>query len=291
MISLFASCATRDNNEITMKDIRIFQNTSAWDLAQAVETERISEIEIVANKNPELLNYRDPIFGTTLLMWSVSMEKYRAALALLEAGADPNIRSNSGATALFKAISYSWIDTKAKQESRYVELLLKYGADPDLVYIGKKKEGVTDPIEKGTSPLMHAVSRSFAKTRALVEAGANINYKTQTNQSAATTALIMEKLDVAYYLIVEKKASVSEPFYFYEIGSDSINYKKKYYATDLLRNWIYELDSYEYRKKMAIVAELKRQGLDYRSTNIPESTLERIKILHPKNWEEYLERY
>lgn len=226
MVSLFASCATRDNHEITMKDIRIFQNTSAWDLAQAVETERILEIEIVANRNPELLNYRDPVFGTTLLMWSVSMEKYGAALALLEAGSDPNIRSNSGATALFKAISYSWIDTKAKQESRYVELLLKYGADPDLVYIGKKKEGVTAPIEKGTSPLMHAVSRSFAKTRTLVEAGANINYKTQTNQSAATTALIMEKLDVAYYLIVEKKASVSEPFHFYEIGSDSINYKK-----------------------------------------------------------------
>jgi hypothetical protein len=285
-----ASCTTPSDRQITINDIRVFENSPVWKLAGYVKEEDQPKIKAFGETHPELLNYKEPRFGTTLLMWAVSMEKYESVLALLQSGADPNIRSNSGATALFKAVSYSAIDNEQNEDAKYVRLLLKYAANPNIPYLGNKKEGVTDPIESGTSPLMHAVSRSLEKTKVLVEGGADINYKTETHQTAAIMALMMQKLDAAYYLIVEKKASVSDPFYFYEFGSDTIA-NKTYRPVDLLRNWIYDLDSEEYKTKMAIVEEFERQGQDYRSSYIPESTIRRIKKLFPDNWKDYLEKY
>ena len=252
---LMASCTTPNDEQITIKDIRIFENSPVWELADYVKEEDQSEITAFGKAHPQLLNYKEPRFGTTLLMWAVRMEKYESVLTLLQSGADPNLTSNSGATALFKAVSYSLIDNEQKEDAKYVRLLLKYGANPNIPYVGNNREGVTDPIDRGTSPLMHAVSRSLEKAKALVEGGGDINYKTETHQTAAISALMMEKLDAPYYLIVEKKAMVSDPFYFYEFGSDTIA-DKAYYPVDLLRNWIYDLDSEEYKRKMAIVEEL-----------------------------------
>lgn len=267
-------------------DVRIYQNTPAWDLALAVKGQKVNNIKQILNKKPDLVNYQDPKYDATLLLWSIGMEKYKSAETLLKCGADPNIvRKTNGQTPLFLAAGYSWIDRKAKKDPKYVKLLLRYGADPNKNYTGSSNSGT----EPGTSPLMKSIGCGIEKTRALVEAGADINYKTELGTTAAIIALYKDNFpEYAHYLVVEKKAKVSEPYYGIFSYSDP---KKLFYPVDLLRYWLFDLNSKEYKMKMEIVAEFARQGVNYWETKIHPSILEQIKKLYPDTWEEYIKKY
>lgn len=285
-----------DNSKYSIKNINIYRNTPAWDLALAVEDERTSAIEKITKNNPELLNYQEPKYGATLLLWAVGMEKYESAETLLKCGADPNIATTTGGeTPLFLAAGYSWIDSQYKKDPKYVQLLLSYGADPNKNYIGHAH----DVIETGTSPLMYSIGCGIEKTKALVEGGADINYKTKRGDTAAVSALmhvgpatISEEMQYAYYLIVEKKAKVNEPFYGPEnviMPGDDPN--EKFYPVDILRDWTPKLDSEGYKMKMEIVDEFTRQGVNYWDTKIPKDILSHIKKKYPDTWEEYIKKY
>lgn len=291
---LVISCNQKSKEELTVQDIEIFKKTIAWDLVQAVNENDVIKIQNVLKKNSELVNFQEPIFGTTPLMWAVSSEKYQSAKALLDNGADPNIISKTGTTALFRAVSFSWEDTQANEDPKFVKLLLGYDANPNINYCSPKIEGQTDPIECGTSPLMHSVFRGFEKVKLLVNAGANVNYKTETGKTASIEALLMKDVNTAYYLIVEKKSNITEPYYFYDIINDTIIDKEKpHYPVDLLLDWTFEINSSEYQKKKEIIAAFKNQGIDYesRKANISNLILRRIKKIYPTDWEEYIKKY
>lgn len=293
-VLLVIGCNQKSKEELTVQDIEIFRKTIAWDLVQAVSENDVIKIQNVLKENSELVNFQEPIFGTTPLMWAISSGKYQSAKALLDNGADPNIISKTGTTALFRAISFSWDDTQANEDSKFVKLLLGYKVDPNINYCSPKIDGQTDPIECGTSPLMYSVSRGFEKVKLLVNAGANVNYKTETGKTASIEALLMKDVNVAYYLIVEKKSNITEPYYFYDIINDTIIDKEKpHYPVDLLLDWTFEVGSSEYQKKKEIIAAFKNQGIDYesRKVNISNLILRRIKKIYPTDWEEYLQKY
>jgi len=310
-------------------DIKIFKDTDAWELAKAVEAQDVKKIEKIAKDNPELLNYQDPYYQVTLLMWAVGMEKYESAEALLERGADPNIIADGtelyetiaeealaneqlewftdapkpfqGATALYIASGYSWIDREAKKDPKFVTLLLEYEADPNICHTAGIK--YTDypgaqrflyGAEAGLSPLINSIGCGIEKTKALVDAGADINSKTESGNTAAIEALEVDGIpEYAYYLIVEKEAVVSEPYYtarYLSLASPNFDVKT-HYPVNLLRNWLPELDSEEYTMKMEIVDEFMREGVDYWETEIPNDVLQQIKKLHPDSWEYYIQNY
>jgi len=286
------SCTDKKDEKLTVKDIEIFKDTPAWALAKALEKSDLRKAKEMLSDNRDLANYQDPEFGTTLLMRAISTENYKAVEFLLQNGANPNIVAKIGTTALFRAVSHSWKDVTANTDPRFVKIMLEYGADPNINYCSPKIEGQTDPIECGTSPLMHATQRGFEKVKLLAETGAEIDYKNELGKTAAIKALLNEKADVAHYLIVEKKAKVNEPYYFYNLfDRTKINYEKPHYPIELLENWLFELGSEEHKLKMEIVEEFKRQGQDYWSMEKHPKTVERIKKIHPDNWQEYLEKY
>jgi hypothetical protein len=291
---LVISCNQKSKEELTIQNIEIFKKTIAWDLVQAVDENDISEIKSILNQNPKLVNFQDPIFGTTVLMWAVSSEKYDAAKALLDNGANPNIISKIRTTALFEAISFAWNDTKANEDPKFVKLLLDYKADPNINYCSPKIEGQTDPIECGTSPLMHSVSRGFEKVKLLANAGAKIDYKTKSGNTASYQALLMEDVNSAHFLIVEKNAKITEPVYSFSFNdADTIDITKPHYPVDLLLDWTFEINSSDYQKKKEIIATFKNQGIDYesRKANISNLILRRIKKMHPTDWEQYIKEY
>lgn len=286
-----ASCMVDGNKEMDIRDIRIFNNTAAWGLAQAVKNGDIHEISGIAKECPDILNYQESRYGFTVLMWGVKMEKYDGVKALLELGANPDVRSNNGKTALFLATEYSWLDNEAKKDPKYVDLLLLHNADPN---IGTAKPGIGSTTAEGTTPLMIASTRSFAKAESLVKGGADINSKTASKETAASMALLDglgESVDVAYYLIVKKGAIVNEPYYFFNILSDGINFDNPHYPIESLEDWLFELGSDQHKKKIAIVEEFKKQGQDYWTMKKHPKTIERIKKLYPNNWQEYLKKY
>lgn len=286
------SCRDVDNGEYMIHDVGIFKDTPVWELALAVQGQITSRIIKIVEENPLLINYKEPKYGSTLLLWAVGMEKYKSADALLKCGADPNISTYEGKTPLFIAAGFSWVDRVAKKDPKYVKLLLRYGADPNKYYTGIPGEKTF--IEVGTSPLMESIGCGIEKTKALVEAGADINYKTESGLTAAITALNMQGyFEYAHYLIVEKKANVTEPFCIYLPLKfiDPALLTKLFYPVDLLRDWVFDLDSKEYKIKMEVVDEFARQGVNYWSTKIPESKLEQIKKLYPNNWVEYSRKY
>ncbi len=275
-------------------DINIYKNTPVWELAMAVKNQNTKVIERIAKKDPSLLNYQESRYGATLLLWAVGIEKYKSAEVLLKCGADPNIASTTeGETPLFVASGYSWVDNDAKKDPKYVRLLLDYGADPNKNYIGSGKT----IIEPGTSPLMNSIGCGIEKTKALVEAEADINYKTKTGYTAAIKALgiggpnaTLEGMEYAHYLIVEKKAKVSEPRYRRETYGDE-DPEEKIFPVNILRDWVYDLDSEKYKIKMEIVEEFTRQGVNYWDAEINKYILEQIKKRYPDTWEEYIKKY
>lgn len=145
--------------------------------------------------------------------------------------------------------------------------------------------------ESWLSPLIYAADRGLEKTKLLVDAGADIDYKTETGKTAAIMALLMNNVYVAHYLIVEKKARVDEPYYYYDLNEKEIEYEKPHLPISLLEDWLVELDSKEHKLKMEIVEEFKRQGQDYWSIEKHPKTVERIQKIYPNNWEEYLRKY
>ncbi len=215
--ALLSSCnfdMLTGDGEYRITNIKIFKDTPVWELALAVKDEKTRIIEELAKENPDLLNYQEPKYGATLLLWAVGMEKYKSAEALLKCGADPNIASTvDGKTPLYLAAGFPWVDSFAKKDPKFVKLLLKYNADPNINYGG---DSINEP---GTSPLMNSIGCGIEKIKALVEAGADINYKTESGRTAAIEALrtgqnaTLEALEYAHYLIVEKKAKVSDSYF------------------------------------------------------------------------------
>lgn len=252
----FNSYGDSDKNYLK-NNILIFKDTPAWKLAVTVKIEDIESLSRIVKENPSLLNYQEPNYGVSILLWAVGVEKYKSAETLLKYGADPNIPTKLyGETPLFLASGVTWNrskysfygkDLKAINDPKYVNLLLRYSADPNKNYIG------TDNtiIEPGFSPLMNSIGNGIEKTKALVDAGADVNYKTPKGRTAAIESLIFPMdIEYAYYLIVTKKAKITEPC-------------QNFYPVDLLRKLKFKIDSKGYKLKLDIIDEFKQQGVNY----------------------------
>lgn len=114
----------------------------------------------------------------------------------------------------------------------------------------------------------------------LVDAGAKVDtvneYGSSPLEFAVDAADIYRRPEIVLYLI-NKGAGFQKVLY------KTIDGQNKY-ITDGMRDWHFELGSAEYKKKMQIVDFLKRNGMDYRSTKIPEEDLDNYS-------KAYLEKY
>ena len=291
---------TGGSSEIRIRDFKIWEETPVQDLALAVNKLDVKKIEKLAEEQPELIDYQESRYGATLLFWAVGMEKYEAAKTLLECGADPDIICTwEGGTALYRAAGYSFIDNQAKKDAKFVRLLLEYGANPNIGFVGNDHNNST---EIGTTPLIESIGCGIEKTRALVKAGADINYQTPSGITAAIRALWLaegartkvsteiEVMEYAYYLIVEKQARVTEPYSIIMKNTEPISIPT-YYPVTILRKWLPALYFEGHKKKMEIVDEFLRQGVDYWSAEIPKNILQQIQKIYPDTWQEYVKKY
>lgn len=269
-----------------------FKGTEAYLLSYAVKYQCVPLIKLLCKNNPDLMYVKDVKNEISLLHWAVGFRKYYSAKALLDCGMNPDFPGKFNETPLYTAAGFSYTGF-CDNDTKMIKLLLDYHADPSIsIIIDEETERTVASYDFGKTPLMNALGfgNNVPKLKLLVEQGhADINQKRKTGATVAVDALRMRNVDAAYYLIVQKKAVVNEtyiinPFLSWDIPTE-------HNPVDKLRYWIFELDSVEYRKKMEIVEEFKRQGVDYFSTEIPDDIIKQIKHLYPDTWEEYIKVY
>ncbi|TKG88239.1 ankyrin repeat domain-containing protein [Puteibacter caeruleilacunae] len=258
---IVTSCTFR-NRPLTGNDIELFKRTPVWELAKAVERQDVNSIKSFLNGHKDVdVNYQEPKLGFSLLIWAVYNNCYEASECLLNHGADPNLKSTySGTSAILWAADYL-------ETSKYLSLLLKYGADPNDVALKERSYRV------GT-PLVAAASNRLESVKLLVESGADIDYVFYNRENAIKAAMVSEKSEIVYYLLVDCHAKFYEP----------PKYANNKPFIRWLRTWTFPLDSEDYKVKMKIVDFLAKQGYDYWATEIPAPVLKH----YP---EEYCDKY
>lgn len=268
------------------------KNVSELDqLLSAIDHEDISAIQNIVQSNDTLLNYVDSDYLNTPLIRAIYHRKLKSVKSLLSLGANPNIRNNQGVTPQIVAI----IDSRnhlSRDDTKFLSELLNAGANPnDTCYWNGEKFSMLSPQ---SSMLMLALNYSQDKAQLLIDYGADINYMNSNNISAAIESLINNQLDIAEFIIVERHADITKPFYFQDLTNDSvIDYSDPHYAVELLLDMTYDLKSKEFQKKSTIIDEFIKQGINYQSykDSLDNRILYRIKKLYPNDWKEYLELY
>jgi len=114
----------------------------------------------------------------------------------------------------------------------------------------------------------------------LVDAGAKADtaneYGSRPLGFAVTAAGLYRRPGIVLYLI-NKGADFKKVLYMTSEGREK-------YITDDMRFWHFELGSPEYKIKMQIVDFLKKNGMDYKATEIPKEYFDNYS-------REYLEKY
>lgn len=256
-----------DNDNLLGNDIRLFNAVSGF--AAAVASEEIEKIERIVSQHPALVNYQEPRFGQTLLIWAIVNNRYNSAEKLLRLGADPNLQNNNGLSALMYAAE--WSVKEWNGDPKYLNLVLMYGGNPNAVANPKV------PPARLQTPLIAAVnSLSLENVKVIISAGADPDFA-ENCKSALATAFSLGQIDMVRYLMIERNVDVGSANCITLDGKDIT-------VATYLREMRYSLDSREHRVKMEIVEFLKAKGIDYFKEPIP-------KHLYKMHDPEYLKKY
>lgn len=267
IVSIFVLvfCSQKESDEKLLgSDIRLFRNV-AWSLAKAVDVEDTIRIKKILKRGKIDVDIREPKFGKTLLLWAVTQKKYYSAKALLEMGADPNLQDYSNSKSAIIEAAFN------DETSKFLKLVLKFGGDPN----NYADTTINNYLH---SPLIAASKVSIENVKLLIDAGAEVNYTVGGNVNALRAATISQKPYIVWYLLSKCKADFTKPMIKTVFTNENL------YITNLLRNWLFDLDSEEYKMKMRIVEYLRQNSMDYRVTEIPER-------FRNKFSKEYLEKY
>lgn len=254
MVFSFSKCTSskQEENNYLGNDVRLFENTPVWDVAQAIEKNDTAEVKsLLLSKSKDLVDYQEKKFGQSLLNWSVYSGYYPSVKVLAELGANPNLKSYDSTTAFIQAANHH-------ETLEYLKILLQNGGDVNSV-------ANIDAPQHLRTPLM-AAAKSLDNVKLLINAGADPNYVYSSNgmiQSALVYAFYSDNIDIIKYLIIDVGVNCRNATGF-TIDGDSL------YVNDELRLLPYPIGSLEYKKKMEIVDFLKKQGIDYWKTPIPK---------------------
>ncbi|MCB9310015.1 MAG: ankyrin repeat domain-containing protein [Lewinellaceae bacterium] len=275
-----------NKEDLTGDDYRLFQNTPAWDLAKAVQDEDEKMINEIVSKDPKLINYQDPKFGNTLLILTIMNQQIKPFKVLVADKADINIHNNyEGTSAVIEACSFKQYDIK------FAEILLQNGANANDIQTDK-----SEPNKVKSALMKASKTGKLDLVELLLKNGADINYQNEYGQSALSECVMVERYNVAIYLL-QKGADNERPIFYrpdYSIPvekQDPNDKGKPMYLVDVLREDFFDFNTDEYKYKMQIVDFLKSKGIDYRSTPIPDYIKKKAQEEYLNNWKEYLEKY
>ena len=127
--------------------------------------------------------------GWTLLMYSMSGGNTRGFQRLLERGADPNLHTDTGDSAVHFAAHRLTPD--------FLVIVLAHGGDPNLPFKPKRPLKTFSP-----TPIYDAISsRNPENARILIKAGADVNARTSCGWTPLMIAATIHSFDVMLVLL------------------------------------------------------------------------------------------
>ncbi len=178
IVLLTVGCIDRDSLRPIGFRYKWFENTPVWPLAQAVRDEDTAQIRYWVQEKQMNVNYIEKSrWGNTLFHLAVGNSQYLSVKALLECGANPNIFDSIGLRPI--SIANDKYDPIRHSHNRLkiIELLLKYGANPNDYKWYKK--GYNHKYTIGSTPLGTG-SVDLEAVKLLMRYGADINLKRYT---------------------------------------------------------------------------------------------------------------
>jgi uncharacterized protein len=279
MLSVGAPSCSQQSESLVITDYALFRHTPLWNFTIATKDGDSAKMRDIQTKEKVDINLQEPKFGATLLMVTILNRQLNSSSNLLSMGADPDLNTTiDGTCALIFAAG---IEGYSKDDTEFINVLLKFGADPN-------NSETAGPDNSNPDVPLWAACRSIKtspleKVKLLVNAGANVNFRNSFGNNALREALTFDHLDVVEFLLqhgVDYESSISSK-------ADVLDL----HLWDELRFHLYPLNSEKYRQKMKIVDFLLRNGIDYRQSVIPEYAIKGAKKLYPNDWEEYLKLY
>jgi len=252
LVLALSSCRNRnekvDTSKLLGRDYRLFQNAPAWDLAQATQDEDVDKIKELTTANKNLVNCQEPRFGQTLLHLAVETRKYKSVDALLQSKANPNSRDSlTGETPLMIAAKVRANDLSS--DSRYLNILLKYGADPNMAQDKIYQNNLT----LWTPLLVACLNGELDYVKILIKAGANINYRSKYGENALYSAIVSRNGDVVLYLL-NNGVDYRQPMF---KNMDN----KNFFVLDALKMWHVQSGSDNEKKKIEIIKFMNDHGV------------------------------
>lgn len=298
LIILFSSCKN-DSNKNTMH--LMFPKEEDYAAAVLIKNNKLSSLEKYLEKNKDMIvRSHSSEQYYSILHEAVKLNNKEAVKLLLSKGFNPNVLSPTcSPLKIACSVNTNLQTAEDYEDATIIELLLEYGADPEIGVISSMiyPDTKTEFDQNEQTPLM--ILSQFPgfidvrkKINVLIKKGnADVNYKTQTGFTAVAASLLdKDSINVAAYLICELHADVNTEFYdnVYQLMNEP---SKKHSPVQLLRNIVFPLDTEEYKLKQSIIQEFLTQDIDYYSEPIPQNVIEYAKQNYPDSWEEYLKVY
>ena len=214
-VIVFFSCQV-PKEKMTGRNIRLWQDTPAWELAKAVRAGNTSRVNEILLKDRINIDYREPKYGQSLLFWAIWHNKTDMVQFLLSKGANPNLHDYfDGQSPIALAAGYYGEDIKM------LRLLLEYGGDPNDHTLDS--DSVTD-MRSMSTPLINAATNDLEKVKLLIKAGADLNLAIEPGCPPLYSAITSNRADVIRYLVMEQKADFRQVFVV-TIQGDTLDFK------------------------------------------------------------------
>jgi len=231
-------------------DPALYYGTPLYEVANAIVKHDSAEVRRLLKGIPlSVINIQDEKFLQPINLFAIGNENFDALKILTELGADPNLQSENGYSAMLKAAAA----TQLYDDNRYLKYLISNGGDVNAVSKAKNSMDRT--------PLIAASHYKFENVKLLIEAGADPHYaysyndSFNTKQSVLGVALGDRHIDIVNYLIFEQGVD-----YNIVIKSYGKGIKPRTIVT-YLDEMNFPQGSEKYQQKMKLVNYLKERGV------------------------------
>lgn len=233
-------------------NFRSFDQTPVEELSDAVEANDAEAIEEFLKTNRVLIDYQDEKWGHSILFLAVVNDRYEAAKTLLENGANLLIRDYSDSSDVLMTFCKGYGQNEC--DTAMLQLLLAHHPDLHTYDINDRGEKV---------PLLLRASDSMFRCKRIIEmlvnAGADVNdySREEPGWSPICTALLLERLDIARYYIIDCNADIPDTLF---LRPHTDTHKIPVSITMLLNEHDYSKQAQQQRLKQEIIDYLQSQG-------------------------------